>query len=185
MRAPSSSYGRTQRRSRVPDSPTAALLRVLEAHRVQYVVIGAQAAIVHGAPLATLDVDITPSRDEANLDRLAAALRELDARLRSPADPGGVAFPIDGAMLSNAESWTLETELGDLDLVFVPAGTRGYEDLKQDARQFSLADNLAVWIASLADVIRCKQAAARPKDLQALPILRQTLEEIRRQERGR
>jgi len=39
-------------------------------------------------------------------------------------------------------------------------------------------------VASLADVIRCKETAGRAKDLMQPPILRLTLEEIRRRERG-
>jgi hypothetical protein len=79
--------------------------------------------------------------------------------------------------------WTLTTRAGDLDLVFEPAGTGGYEDLRQDARRFQVAEGLIVPVASLLDVIRCKQASGRAKDQAQLPILRETLEEIRRRER--
>jgi hypothetical protein len=163
------------------------VLRVLEEHEVRYVVIGALAAIVAGAPLLTSDLDITPARDETNLQRLVFALRDLHGTLRVSNDPEGAAFPIDVALLRNAESSTLSTRAGSLDLVFSPAGTRGYDDLKQDARPGRIG-GLIVPVASLLDVIRCKEAARRPKDLQALPILRQTLEEVRRlerEERGR
>ena len=150
---------------------------------MRYVVVGAQAAIVHGVPILTEDLDVTPAPELENLERLASALRELDARLRTPSDPGGVVFPAVAKMLATAPSWTLTTRAGDLDLVFVPAGTRGYEDLRRDATLVTLADDLTVPVASLADVIRCKEAAGRPKDLMQLPILRLTLEEIRAQER--
>ena len=160
------------------------VLRTLERNDVRYVVIGAQAAVIHGAPLLTEDLDITPARDRDNLERLSGALSALAAKLRSPSDPDGVAFPIEPEMLATAESWTLTTPLGDLDLVFAPAGTGGYDDLRRHATLVRVADDLSVWVASLADVIRCKEAANRVKDQMQLPILRRTLEEIRDRERG-
>jgi len=162
----------------------AELLRILEHNRVRYVVIGAQAAVVHGVPLLTEDLDVTPAVDWENLERLCGALRELDAKLRSPSDPLGVAFPIETAMLGRATIWTLTTRVGDLDLVFSPAGTEGYEDLRRSATRFELGTGLTVWVASLADVIRSKEAAGREKDRMQLPLIRRTLEEIRRREDG-
>ncbi len=108
------------------------MLRALEAHHVRYVVIGAIAAIAAGAPILTTDLDVTPERSEENLERLALALRDLDARLRTASDPDGVLFPIDAAVLGTADSWTLTTRAGDLDLVFAPAGTHGYEDFRRE-----------------------------------------------------
>ena len=154
-------------------------LEVLRRHEVRFVVIGAVAAIVQGYPLPTEDLDVTPARDPSNLGRLAEALRELDAQLRTAT--GSVPFPVDAQMLSTADSWTLTTDAGDLDLVFTPAGTRGYEDLIRDAVELDLG--VPVLVASLRDVIRSKEAAGRPKDQVQLPALRATLERIRELER--
>ena len=126
----------------------------------------------------TQDLDITPERSEKNLACVVAALKELDARLRTESDINGVAFPLDVAMLRTNDSWTLVTRSGDLDLVFLPAGTRGYADLVHDADELVVSKNprLVVRVASLADVIRSKEAAGRDKDRAALPLLRRTLE---------
>ncbi|MFV0315641.1 MAG: hypothetical protein ACK5O2_01605 [Microthrixaceae bacterium] len=75
------------------------LLEVLARHGVEFILIGGLAAVARGSPLPTTDVAVTPRRDAANLDRLAAALRELDARIRT-GDPDGVVFPIDGPFLA-------------------------------------------------------------------------------------
>jgi hypothetical protein len=154
------------------------LLRVLERHEVVYVVIGAQAAVIHGVPVVTADLDITPSRDAVNLERLTDALRELQPRLRTADGPEGVAFPVDAGMLAGADTWNLSTSLGDLDLAFSPAGTAGYDDLRRNATSVELGSGLIVRVASLADVIRSKEAAGREKDRAQLPMLRRTLEEI-------
>ncbi len=148
------------------------LLEVLDRHRVRHVLIGGWAAIVRGAPYFTEDVDITPNVDERNLERLAAALREIGARTSTPDEPDGVPFTIDAKSLTGNRIWNLVTDLGDLDIAFEPSGTRGWGDLTRDASDEELADGLVVSVASLADVIRSKQAAGRPKDLAVLPALR-------------
>jgi hypothetical protein len=157
------------------------ILEILQRHQVRFVVIGAVAAIIHGYPLPTQDLDVTPARDPENLECLAEALQELDARLRVPRGPG-VPFPIDAVMLSRGEVWTLTTKAGPLHLVYLPAGTHGYDDLRRDAREIDIG-GVTVAVASLADVIRSKEAANRPKDIAQLPALRQTLEVIRDRER--
>jgi len=98
------------------------ILRALEAHHGRYIVIGAIAAIAAGAPVMTTDLDITADRVRENLERLARALDDLQARRRSRSDPEGVAFPVDADMLESADSWTLLTRAGNLDVVFSPAG---------------------------------------------------------------
>jgi len=155
-------------------------LEALNRHRVRFIVVGALAAVLQGYPLPTQDLDVTPARERENLERLAAALLELGARLRVPHGEG-VPFPIDASVLETATAWTLETDAGPLDLVFLPAGTNGYDDLRVDAAERTLRE-LPLVLASVRDVIRMKEAAGREKDLMALPALRRTLEVIRRRE---
>jgi hypothetical protein len=77
-------------------------------------------------------------------------LRDLEANVRVTNDPELVAFPLDVEIFGNAESWTLATRAGPLDVVFVPAGTRGYDDLKRDARPGRIGGIVAP-VASLLD----------------------------------
>ena len=167
----------------VADFDPGEVLRVLEAHDVRYVVIGALAAVAAGAPILTTDLDVTPERSRENLERLVPALVDLRARLRTPRDPDGVPVPIDAEMLATADSWTLTTRAGALDLVFAPHGTGGFDDLRRGARRERIA-GVTVLVAALADVIRSKEAAGREKDSMQLPILRRTLEHVRERERG-
>lgn len=164
-----------------PDLDPSPIFAALERHGVRYIVIGAVAAIAQGYPLNTGDLDVTPARDPGNLERLAAALVELEAQLRVPNDPAGVEFPIDGDYLSRADGWTLTTPYGDLDVRFVPAGTRGYDDLRRQAISFDI-EGTTTPMAALIDLIRMKEAAGRPKDLAQLPALKQTLEVARERE---
>ena len=152
----------------------ARLFEVLSRHQVVYVLIGGLAAVYHGSPFPTEDADITPEAGRANLIRLAAALCEINARLRTEAVPEGLPFACDADTLASVQTWDLTTDAGDLDLAFHPAGTQGYVDLRRDAIATQLY-NVTVHIASLSDVIRSKQAANRPKDQRVLPTLREIL----------
>jgi hypothetical protein len=169
------SHASVMQQSRPPDFNPESILQLLDEHGVRYVVIGAIAAIAQGYPLNTGDLDVTPARDPDNLERLAAALQELDARLQVSGEPEGVAFPIDADYVGRADSWTLTTRFGSFDLLFVPAGTRGFDDLRRGAVTVDI-DGRDVRMAALIDIIRMKEASGRPKDLAQLPALRQTLE---------
>ncbi len=137
-------------------------------------VIGGLAATLHGSPLRTGDADVCPARDEANLDRLARALAALEARIRSVDAPDGLPFARDARFLSGVELLNLSTRAGDLDVVMVPPGTGGYDDLERRAVTFDLA-GLRVRAAALEDLIRSKEATGRPKDEAALPTLKSLL----------
>lgn len=148
------------------------VLGALDRHGVAYVLIGGMAAVLQGSPFPTEDVDITPQAEPANVDRLSAALTELDARVRTEGVPDGLPFAHDAQSLVAAETWNLTTRCGDLDISFVPAGTGGYGDLRRSATPVQLG-GVHVLVASLGDVIRSKQAANRPKDQRVLPTLRE------------
>lgn len=150
------------------------ILAVLDAHGVHYVLIGGLAAVLHGAPHVTTDVDVVPEEAKRNLERLSAALKELCARIRVTGEPDGVPFDHSGESLARVRIWNLQTDLGDLDLTFEPSGTSGYDDLTRDAVAMEVR-GISVPVASLADVIRSKEAAGRPRDRAALPALRELL----------
>jgi hypothetical protein len=149
---------------------------VLAAHGVDFVVIGGLAATLYGSAHVTFDLDITPRRDPDNLARLAAALKELDARMRVEKEPSGVEFDHSASFLARCEILTLTTSSGDLDISFVPSGTQGYPDLRRDALELSI-HGVTVVVAALADVIRSKEAAGRSKDRLVLPELRALLQQ--------
>lgn len=158
------------------------ILKVLEGHAVRYVVIGGLAAELRGSPYVTRDVDVTPARNRENFANLAAALRELEAKLRVPDLDDPVEIPLDEPSFEQGTTWTYVTKHGNLDIALLPDGTRGYEDLRRGASLERLTDSLEVSVASLADVIRSKEAAGREKDRAVLPTLRQVLERSRRAE---
>jgi hypothetical protein len=150
------------------------LITTLARHGVQYVLIGALAARLQGFPRLTADADITPSRDPSNLERLVAALRELDARVYTETVPGGLPFDWEASALNRGEIWNLITSAGRLDLAFEPSGTAGFDDLVEGALRFEVY-GVELHAASLADIIRSKEAADRPQDRQDVIVMREML----------
>lgn len=150
------------------------LIRVLASHGVRYVLIGALAARLQGFPRVTADADITPAPEAENLDRLAAALRELGARVYTEGVPEGLAFDCSAATLARAGIWNLVTSAGRLDVAFIPAGTEGYGDLVEGAVRFEVF-GVELLVAGLADIMRSKEAADRPQDRQDVIVLREML----------
>ncbi|MDQ6929031.1 MAG: hypothetical protein M3159_10300 [Actinomycetota bacterium] len=97
---------------------------------MQFVVIGGAGIQSHGRRYDTLDIDVTPDRDEDNLHRLAEALNELECRLvTDPANTAAwVPLPPDyftPRSLLAATVWNLATRHGQLDLTFAPSGFPG------------------------------------------------------------
>lgn len=150
------------------------LVRTFAKHGVCYVLIGAMAARLHGFPRMTADADVTPAADPANLERLAAALRELNARVYTESVPEGLAFDVSARTLARATMWNLVTDAGRLDVVFTPAGTAGYDDLARNAVRFTVF-GVELGAARLEDILRSKEAADRPQDRQDALIIREML----------
>jgi len=148
------------------------LFTTLGKHRVDYVLIGALAARLQGFPRLTADADITPARDPANLERLAAALRQLEARVYTESVPEGLPFDCSAAMLGRADLWNLVTKAGRLDIAFVPSGTGGFDDLARGAVRFEVY-GVELLAASLDDIVRSKKAADRPQDRQDVLVIRE------------
>jgi hypothetical protein len=78
----------------------------------------------------------------------------------------------DATTLSDVAVWNLSTKFGDLDVTTTPSGTQGYADLRRDAVTIRLR-GVEVRVASLADIVRSKDAAGRNKDRLVLPVLRE------------
>ena len=152
---------------------------VLNEEDVDYVVVGGFATVVHGSSLPTRDIDIVPSRVPKNLDRLARALKRMNAMIRTDGDP--VPARLDGPFLAGMPLMlNLVTDFGEMDLTFAPSGgLGGYDEWAVHAIVVDIADGLAVHIAALDDIIASKVAANRPKDLRALPYLESLRDQLR------
>ncbi len=160
-----------------PDFDPTELLRRLTARGVDFVLVGGFAAVAHGSPRLTQDLDLAYATGRANLEALGEVLVELGARPRGVKEE--IPFTPDSRTLRRTELLTLETSAGPLDLLARPSGAPAYSTLRRRAERLDLGGFL-VLVASIEDLLSMKQASGRAKDLGDI----EELEAIRRRRRA-
>lgn len=161
--------------SRKPTS--ASLSDVLEGllkARVDFVLVGGLAAVIQGAPVTTIDVDIVHSQSPENIARLLAFLksvnavhRRLDDKLIEPKERD----------LSGKGHVLLKTRIGPLDVLAVIEGGRSYEDLLKHTVEIDFRGH-TLRVLDLKTLIELKITSTDPKDKQRLPVLKETLRQL-------
>lgn len=139
------------------------VLAAFERQRASCVVVGALARVLQGADELTRGVDVTPSLREKNLERVEAALAELEAR---PRDRRRIALA--ERVERGEELIRFRSERGEVQIVPTPAGTQGYDDLRRRARREYLGKGVRAQVASINDLSRMLAARGREQDLQLL-----------------
>jgi hypothetical protein len=148
-------------------------VQVLTDAGVEFAIIGGWSAIMHGSAYLTNDLDLCYSRTQANLRRLAGALATYHPR---PADfPLELPFVWDERTLHGGTVFTLDTDLGRIDLLAEVAGLGGWDEIRKGCVLLPAFDR-EVWTLDLPSLIRAKRAAGRPKDLLVLPELESLLD---------
>jgi len=155
-----------------------ALIDALIDAKIEFVVVGGIAAVLHGAPITTADVDIVHERTEENVDRLLAVLRALHATMR--ADPRKLQ-PERSQLLGKGHV-LLETDFGPLDVLCEIGDGKDFAWLV-DRCEVRRRGEKSVRIVDLPTLIALKTATNRAKDRLAIPVLIATLEERQARER--
>ncbi len=155
------------------------LLSCLARHRVRGIVVGGMSAVLQGAPIHTEDIDVVHDRSEDNLDRLMAALTELEAIYRHQ---HGQRIEARRSILAGPGHNLLETRLGGLDLLGELEPGLGYEQLRHDAHTMQIEAG-PIEVLRLERIIALKRTAGRAKDLRVLPELEATLRRLRERRR--
>ena len=130
--------------------------------------------MLHGAPIATFDLDVVHSRAPDNINRLLAALESLEAHYREPVSRK---IKPNQSHLSSPGHQLLMTCFGPLDLLGVIGAGRGYGDLLVESSEMETAAGLRVRVLNLPALIKSKEEAGGEKDQAVLPTLRRTLQE--------
>lgn len=154
-----------------------ALLEPLVKQGVDFVVIGGMAGIALGSNYPSFDLDVIYDRSRANIQRLVAALEQLDVRLRGA--PPDLPFLLDARTIENGANFTFITPHGDLDVLADAAGVKGYASVASRAVEREIA-GFPVKVASIDDLIAMKRAANRPKDRNMLEEYIVLADELRR-----
>lgn len=155
----------------MPHPPTAdleALIRALIDGGVELIVVGGAAAVIHGAPVTTQDLDIVPQLSAGGQDRLLEVLAALDARLRPvrvdrDISPGPQHFASRGQL-------NLITKYGPLDVLCRLHDTRGYDELLPHSHVIADGE-LRVRVVDLDTLIEIKQSTGRVRDALVVPLL--------------
>ena len=136
------------------------LLKALLNEGVEFVVIGGLAANIHGVTVPTYDIDICYNRSPENLKRLARALHPLNPTVRAPKDPP---FRADEATLKAGLNFTLETRLGDINILGEVGRIGFYKEAEHASSEVSMF-GLKVRVMSINALIKSKKFAGRKKD---------------------
>ncbi len=140
----------------------------LASHDVDFVVIGGVALSIHSAAYVTYDIDVCFSRARVNLDRIANALEPFHPRLRG--FPPDLPFIWDAGTLSNGTTFTLDTDMGDFDLLGEVGGIGTYDAVLALSDQWDIY-GYKINILSIDGLIKAKEMAGREKDVPGLKIL--------------
>jgi hypothetical protein len=155
----------------VPDHPRQAelesLLDALHRAGVEFIVVGGAAAVLHGAPVTTQDVDIVPRTDAENIARLVKLLDELDARIR---DVAGRDIRPDPKDLAGSGQTQLTTSKGPLDVLGRLHDGRGYAELLPATEELT-DGTLHLRVVDLPTLIEIKSGTGRARDQLVIPLL--------------
>src|SRR3954464_2734542 len=138
---------------------------VLAEHRLEAVMIGNAAAALHGAPVTTLVIDFMFRKTPPNLKKLKAVAQSPGAVILKPYYPASDMYRI----VNDEQSI-------QLDFMARLHGIKSFEGLRSRGTVLAFGSH-SLNIASLADIIKSKQAAGRSKDKAVLEILEKTLNE--------
>ncbi len=152
-----------------------ALLQALASAEVEFIVVGGVAAVLHGAPVTTVDLGIVHRISVENVRRLLGLLADLEAEVR---DPAGRDVALEESLLTGGGQLQLLTRLGPLDLLGALHDGRRFEDLVKHSA--TIADRgLELRVLDLPTLIEIKTSSGRVRDRLVVPVLLALLEERR------
>ena len=141
---------------------------------IDFVLVGGLAAVIQGAPVTTMDVDIVHSQSSENIAKLMAFLKSVEAVYRRFDDK--LIEPKESD-LSGRGHMLLMTRNGTLDVLAVIEGGRSYDDLLEHTVDIHFRGR-TLRVLDLKSIIEIKKSSADPIDKQRLPVLRETLRQI-------
>jgi hypothetical protein len=151
------------------------VVELLESYEVEFIVVGGQAAVLHGSPIPTYDIDLSYQRTNINLERLAKALKNIQPTLRGA--PPDLPFRLDAQSLALGANFTFDTSFGPLDLLGWLEPIGGFDDFAPRAETIEV-DGHKLRIISLEDLITIKRHIGRPKD-QAVLVQLEAIQRLR------
>ena len=136
------------------------LQRLVEA-KVEFVVIGGYAAVIHGSAYVTNDVDVCTVLSPENVQRIRVALADLKPVHRQT--HRRLSFLEHPAVGQTVQNLYLETDHGIIDILSTVLGVGDFHRLRERAETVTLFGR-KVAVISIDDLIAAKEAVGRDKD---------------------
>ena len=137
------------------------LLKILAENKVDFVIIGGFAGIIHGCTITTQDIDICCDFSPENLMRMQEALIALNPVHRMT--PNKLKLELTEEKCKSLKNLYLHTDLGQLDCIGYVAGVGGFEKVKQSSRTITV-DDVEYLVLDVDALIESKKALNREKD---------------------
>jgi hypothetical protein len=141
---------------------------------VEFILVGGLAAVVQGAPVTTMDVDIVHNQSSENIAKLLAFLKSIDAFHRRPDDK--MIRPKEGD-ISGMGHALFTTRLGPLDVLAVIEEGRAYKDILEHTVEIEFRGH-TIRVLDLKTLVELKRTSRDLKDRQRLPVLEETLRQV-------
>lgn len=166
----------------MPDTSLHARLSSLCRNDVEFIVVGGLAALLNGAPIYSYDLDVVYSQDPRNIERILKWIEEVDAIFRI--QPARRLRPNETHLRAGGHL-NLLTCYGQVDLLARVGRNLSFADLFPHSNEMEFAERAGIRVLNLEKIIEIKEQLGTDKDKAALPILRQTLRELKsRNQRG-
>jgi len=151
-----------------------AILEGLIKAGIEFILVGGLAAVVQGAPVTTVAVDIVHKQPSENIAKLLAFLKSIDAFHRRTDDK--VIGPKEKDISGTGHA-LFTTRLGPLDVLAVIEEGKAYEDLLEHTAEIEFRGHTAR-VLDLKTLVELKRASTDPRDRQRLPVLEETLRQL-------
>ena len=156
------------------------LFKALNQAKVEYVVVGGLATILHGYPRFTADIDLVVNLEQAEAEKAITLITSIGLQARLPVDP------MDFTVESIRESWIEKKNM----LVFTFYDPKNpilivdvfvrepipFSELSMKADMIDMGGEI-VPVCNINHLITMKQKAGRDKDLRDIKYLRAILDE--------
>ena len=142
-----------------PDFET--VVRRLNEHRVEFVLIGGMAAMAHGVTLVTFDIGVCCSFQSENLFNLQKALADVHPVHRMT--PQKLPLEIKPENVGRLRNLYLDTDIGAIDCLSEVAGLGDYAAVAPLSIELDLPSG-RFRVLSIDALIRAKQAINRTQD---------------------
>ena len=151
------------------------IFRELNRKRIDYVVVGGVAVVMHGVVRLTADLDLMVHLEEKNLTKFVEVMNELGYKPKVPVKAESFIDP------ENRRMWIEEKNMKVFSFYHPKKGIMlidifinepvSYNKIRKDAVKMKIG-NLLIPTVSIEDLIKLKEISGRPQDIADIEALK-------------